>query len=182
VLHAKSGVYAFNVLTAALRADAATAEATIRYAQDERALVAACAGAAEAGERVLAGWSFCSPEAAGVCASLAASQRRGCSRARPHHAPREPALRSLHHADGALVRRGGDGAEPRPGGGVARGARVHAHSFMPLPGTPLKDAPAGRVDEETQRAVTRLESRGAAYGQWRRQLVAAASLSRRRGD
>ncbi len=65
---------------------------------------------------------------------------------------------------------------------VALGARVHAHTFMPLPGTPLKDAPAGRVDDESQRAVTRLESQGAAYGQWRRQLVAAASLTRRRGD
>jgi B12-binding domain/radical SAM domain protein len=65
---------------------------------------------------------------------------------------------------------------------VAQGARVHAHTFMPLPGTPLKDAPAGLVDEEIQRAIARLESRGAAYGQWRRQLVAAASLRRRRSE
>jgi B12-binding domain/radical SAM domain protein len=63
---------------------------------------------------------------------------------------------------------------------VSEGARVHTHTFMPLPGTPLKDAPAGVVDEDVQRAIAKLESRGEAYGQWRRQLVAAASLSKRR--
>lgn len=65
---------------------------------------------------------------------------------------------------------------------VSLGARVHAHTFMPLPGTPLEDAPAGQVDEEIQRAVSRLESRGAAYGQWRRQLAAAASREGRRSE
>jgi B12-binding domain/radical SAM domain protein len=45
---------------------------------------------------------------------------------------------------------------------VDLGARVHSHTFMPLPGTPLRDAPAGRVDESVERALAQLESRGRA--------------------
>src|SRR5207302_1418065 len=32
----------------------------------------------------------------------------------------------------------------------ALGARVHSHAFMPLPGTPFKDAPPARVDDATR--------------------------------
>jgi B12-binding domain/radical SAM domain protein len=49
------------------------------------------------------------------------------------------------------------------------GARVHAHAFMPLPGTPWAGAPAGRVDAETGLLLDRLASAGHAHGQWRRQ-------------
>lgn len=51
----------------------------------------------------------------------------------------------------------------------ALGARIHAHTFMPLPGTPWRDRPAGSTDDATQRALDRLAARGALYGQWRRQ-------------
>lgn len=61
------------------------------------------------------------------------------------------------------------------------GARVHGHTFMPLPGTPLRDAPAGVVAEAVRRELGRLEAKGRAYGQWKRQLVAAERLARGRG-
>jgi B12-binding domain/radical SAM domain protein len=64
---------------------------------------------------------------------------------------------------------------------VARGARIHSHAFMPLPGTPLRDAAPSPIDDGTAAAMQRLESRGASYGQWRQQQVIAAELVRRRG-
>jgi radical SAM superfamily enzyme YgiQ (UPF0313 family) len=49
------------------------------------------------------------------------------------------------------------------------GARVHTHTFIPLVGTPLADAPPGRVDGETRRALGRLAGRGKQFGSWQRQ-------------
>jgi B12-binding domain/radical SAM domain protein len=60
------------------------------------------------------------------------------------------------------------------------GARVHSHTFMPLPGTPLRDAPAGEVGEPVRRELARLEAQGRAYGQWRAQVVTAERLAQRR--
>lgn len=65
---------------------------------------------------------------------------------------------------------------------VGMGARIHSHAFMPLPGTPLRDAVPSEIEPETALAMSRLESRGKAYGQWRRQLVTAADLVRVRRD
>ncbi len=63
---------------------------------------------------------------------------------------------------------------------VALGARIHSHAFMPLPGTPLRDAIPTPIEPETKRTMERLESRGAAYGQWRRQVITANDLVRAR--
>jgi radical SAM superfamily enzyme YgiQ (UPF0313 family) len=63
---------------------------------------------------------------------------------------------------------------------VAMGARIHSHAFMPLPGTPLQARAPEPIEPEIVRAMERLESRGAMYGQWRRQIVSAADLVRRR--
>ncbi len=63
---------------------------------------------------------------------------------------------------------------------VALGARVHAHTFMPLPGTPLASAPAGTVLPALERELGKLEAAGKSYGQWRSQLVAAERLAQRR--
>jgi B12-binding domain/radical SAM domain protein len=46
------------------------------------------------------------------------------------------------------------------------GARVHAHAFDPLPGTPWARAPAGRIDLETRSLLGRLHAGGRAYGDW----------------
>lgn len=63
---------------------------------------------------------------------------------------------------------------------VAMGARIHSHAFMPLPGTPLRDAVPEPIEETTMLAMSRLESKGRAYGQWRRQMITAAELVRAR--
>ncbi|WP_327025740.1 TIGR04013 family B12-binding domain/radical SAM domain-containing protein [Micromonospora sp. NBC_01739] len=57
------------------------------------------------------------------------------------------------------------------------GARIHAHTFMPLPGTPWRDAPPGDVDPDTIRHVDRLSQRGALYGHWQKQREHAARLA-----
>ena len=63
---------------------------------------------------------------------------------------------------------------------VAMGARIHSHAFMPLPGTPLRDAVPATIEPEAMLAMARLESKGAAYGQWRRQMITAENLVRQR--
>ncbi len=63
---------------------------------------------------------------------------------------------------------------------TALGARAHGHTFMPLPGTPFRHSPAGRVDERTRARLTALEGRGRLYGQWRMQEELAATLEARR--
>ena len=59
------------------------------------------------------------------------------------------------------------------------GARIHAHTFMPLPGTPWRDAPPGDVDPDTAREVDRLSRRGALYGHWQTQREHAGTAGRR---
>jgi B12-binding domain/radical SAM domain protein len=59
---------------------------------------------------------------------------------------------------------------------VAMGAVLHTHTFMPLPGTPLEDAPPGQVAPALHPLLDRLASQGHQIGQWRKQeLLAAAS-------
>lgn len=52
---------------------------------------------------------------------------------------------------------------------VAMGAILHTHTFMPLPGTPLAEAPPGRVDPMLHPLLDRLASQGHQIGQWRLQ-------------
>src|SRR6266487_1919319 len=77
---------------------------------------------------------------------------------------------------------GEDAADVDASLGLARelaelGARIHAHTFMPLPGTPWRDAPAGDIDPDTIRDVDRLSRRGALYGHWQRQREHANRLA-----
>src|SRR5690606_5487233 len=57
------------------------------------------------------------------------------------------------------------------------GARIHAHTFMPLPGTPWRDEPAGNVSASTRAALDRLVSAGQGYGPWQRQAEIARQLA-----
>jgi radical SAM superfamily enzyme YgiQ (UPF0313 family) len=52
---------------------------------------------------------------------------------------------------------------------VTMGAVLHTHTFMPLPGTPLENAPPGRVDPALHPFLDRLASQGHQIGQWRKQ-------------
>ncbi len=60
------------------------------------------------------------------------------------------------------------------------GAKVHGHTFMPLPGTPFRDAAPGEVDDETRRELDRLASEGRLYGHWKQQAKLARGIAERR--
>ncbi len=59
---------------------------------------------------------------------------------------------------------------------VRRGGRVHAHTFMPLPGTPLESAPGGRIPGWLRKRLYRLIGVGGLYGQWEKQERLAARI------
>jgi len=61
---------------------------------------------------------------------------------------------------------------------AAMGATIHSHTFMPLPGTPLADAPPGRVTPEVESILGRLSKDGLHIGQWRKQEALAAMICR----
>jgi B12-binding domain/radical SAM domain protein len=61
---------------------------------------------------------------------------------------------------------------------VAHGAKVHGHTFLPLPGTPFRKAAPGRLDAATRQALLRLASKGQLYGQWEQQAAIAGGLAR----
>jgi B12-binding domain/radical SAM domain protein len=56
------------------------------------------------------------------------------------------------------------------------GARIHNHTFMPLPGTPFRNEQAGTVDPQTRQQLVELTARGKAYGKWKGQLKIAKEL------
>ena len=58
---------------------------------------------------------------------------------------------------------------------AAAGAEIHAHAFLPLPGTPWAGAAPGRIDSETRDLLDRLAGRGRASGPWRKQEGMAAA-------
>jgi B12-binding domain/radical SAM domain protein len=57
------------------------------------------------------------------------------------------------------------------------GGRVHAHTFMPLPGTPWRDAEPAFVSADTITTFDKLAASGALYGHWRRQAEHAERLA-----
>lgn len=63
---------------------------------------------------------------------------------------------------------------------VARGAKVHGHTFLPLPGTPFRRAAPGALDPDMRRRLRNLASKGQLYGQWEQQEATAQDLARRR--
>ena len=62
----------------------------------------------------------------------------------------------------------------------ALGARAHGHTFLPLPGTPFRDAEPGSLDERTIARLAALEGHGRIFGQWKAQIDVGRDLARRR--
>lgn len=60
------------------------------------------------------------------------------------------------------------------------GARAHAHTFMPLPGTPLRKSAPGRVAVAQRTRLEALEGAGKLFGQWRRHEALAGELAAQR--
>ncbi len=63
---------------------------------------------------------------------------------------------------------------------VQMGARIHSHAMLPLPGTPTRDAVPEPIEPEIATGLARRAARGAAWGPWRRQVLAADRLVRMR--
>jgi len=61
---------------------------------------------------------------------------------------------------------------------VKMGARIHAHTFMPLPQTPFAKAPAGRIDEAIRKMIKDLIPKGVVYGDWREQERVAKKIAK----
>jgi len=61
---------------------------------------------------------------------------------------------------------------------VKMGARIHAHTFMPLPQTPFAKAPAGRINKNIRRMVSELIPKGIVYGDWRKQEKIAKEIAK----
>ncbi|HEX5054314.1 MAG TPA: TIGR04013 family B12-binding domain/radical SAM domain-containing protein [Planctomycetota bacterium] len=60
---------------------------------------------------------------------------------------------------------------------VARGAKVHGHTFLPLPGTPFRKAAPGVLTPELRRRLRTMASTGRLYGQWEQQEVVARQMA-----
>ncbi|RME68814.1 MAG: TIGR04013 family B12-binding domain/radical SAM domain-containing protein, partial [Nitrospirae bacterium] len=65
---------------------------------------------------------------------------------------------------------------------VEYGARVHAHYFMPLPGTPLQDAMASPLSDKLLQAIKGLLPTGRLFGQWAKQREFTEKLLKRRSQ
>jgi B12-binding domain/radical SAM domain protein len=65
---------------------------------------------------------------------------------------------------------------------VGMGAKIHSHTFMPLPGTPFRSAAPGDVDAGTRKQIVTLTSQGKAYGKWRSQIEVAQRLAQLRQE
>ena len=60
---------------------------------------------------------------------------------------------------------------------IALNAKIHAHIFMPLPGTPFKSFPAPILDSNTEQKLKSLSASGKLYGQWRNQKILSKKLN-----
>lgn len=60
---------------------------------------------------------------------------------------------------------------------ISKGCRIHAHVFMPLPGTPFENYPPGKLDNQTKRILGDLARRRLLYGSWAAQEKLAEILS-----
>ena len=65
---------------------------------------------------------------------------------------------------------------------VEHGAKVHGHTFLPLPGTPFRKAPPGSLTDEVRRRLRAMASKGLLYGQWEQQEITARELATTRDE
>jgi hypothetical protein len=201
----KAVTYGHHVLLAALEEHATATRYRVAFGTDVPTTVDAIRQGLADSDRVLVLWSFFSPDAVALALELA--QIRSCvddPRVRhvaagctPPPSPSQPSTPAgtwppsvrIGLAEGFRINVdmifGMPGEEPSD---VEQsltlateladlGARIHAHTFMPLPGTPWRDAAPGVVAPETMRIVDRLALTGGLYGHWQRQGEHAARLA-----
>ena len=59
-----------------------------------------------------------------------------------------------------------------------KGARIHAHSFIPLPQTPFSKEPGMRVNKMYKKEIQNLIAKGQAFGNWDNQEKLATKISK----
>ena len=59
---------------------------------------------------------------------------------------------------------------------VNEGHRIHAHTFLPLPGTAFEQQPPGKVDLKTRQLLGKLSRNKQVYGSWSHQVSLAENL------
>ncbi len=57
------------------------------------------------------------------------------------------------------------------------GAKIHAHTFMPLPNTPYSNMPIKKLTNRFKKQIKLLNSQGFLYGSWRQQEKLAIKIS-----
>jgi B12-binding domain/radical SAM domain protein len=65
---------------------------------------------------------------------------------------------------------------------VVRGAKVHGHTFLPLPGTPFRKSAPGALTDAVRRRLLQMASKGQLYGQWEQQEVTGKALAGKRSS
>ena len=60
---------------------------------------------------------------------------------------------------------------------VNLGARIHAHTFMPLPQTPFSKANAGTIDTKIQKIINELVPKKIIHGNWKEQEKLAKKIA-----
>ncbi|HOJ92449.1 MAG TPA: TIGR04013 family B12-binding domain/radical SAM domain-containing protein [Dictyoglomaceae bacterium] len=59
---------------------------------------------------------------------------------------------------------------------IKLGAKIHAHTFMPLPQTPFSKFPPGKISEEIKKTINKLIPKGVIFGNFREQEKLAWNL------
>jgi B12-binding domain/radical SAM domain protein len=59
-----------------------------------------------------------------------------------------------------------------------KGARIHTHSFIPLPQTPFAKKKVGRINKDIEKAVAELIAKGFAFGEWKKQESLAIKIGK----
>jgi len=65
---------------------------------------------------------------------------------------------------------------------IKKGAIIHGHTFMPLPGTALEKAPPGKLSTRLRYFLGKWSKKGNAYGSWEFQEKLAVKLSKLEKD
>ncbi|MFX0040294.1 MAG: TIGR04013 family B12-binding domain/radical SAM domain-containing protein [Candidatus Heimdallarchaeota archaeon] len=59
-----------------------------------------------------------------------------------------------------------------------KSAKVHAHSFIPLPQTPFAKVPVKKIKDLYKKEINKLISKGSAFGDWKKQEKLALRIAR----
>lgn len=61
---------------------------------------------------------------------------------------------------------------------ILMGARIHAHTFMPLPQTPLAYKGRGKINDEIRKYIRKNVSKGVIYGDWAEQAKLSQKIEK----